>query len=56
MRDSIGNVIWFAFVLALFFIFKGEPSLWDLWHAKAVKAAQADCAAPAQQQGECSDG
>jgi len=29
-------VIFWTFVLALIFVFQGEPDLWDRWHAKAM--------------------
>lgn len=37
--NVLGVVLWFATVLALFFIFTGEPDLWDKWHNQAMGKA-----------------
>ena len=33
---STGDALFIAFVFALFFIFQGEPDLWDKWHDQAM--------------------
>lgn len=36
LLETITNILWFAFCMALFFVFHGEPSLWDKWHQVAM--------------------
>lgn len=40
MSDTIGLVTFIGFILLLFFVFSGEPDLWDKWHAAAMRAAE----------------
>jgi hypothetical protein len=37
---EIGEVVGLAFLLALFFLFSGEPHLWGKLHEKAMAAAE----------------
>jgi hypothetical protein len=34
--ETVAGILFFAFCLALVFLFTGEPSLWDLMHAAAM--------------------
>lgn len=38
--DVIETVLFLAFVLLLVFLFRGEPSVWDLLHERALEALQ----------------
>jgi len=35
--ESLAMAVLIAGVLGLFFIFTGEPDLWDRWHDQAMK-------------------
>ncbi len=38
--ESVAVVVFVAFALALVFLLQGEPSLWDVLHAKAMAWAR----------------
>lgn len=40
MKDSIEGILFIVVVLAMFFLFQGEPDLWDKLHEKAMKSVQ----------------
>lgn len=37
MRDILETVGWLVLALAIVFLFKGEPDLWDKMHAAAME-------------------
>ena len=39
MNDAFGFVAFWLFVLALVFVFTGEPDLWDKLHQRAMQDA-----------------
>jgi hypothetical protein len=36
LAQAIGSILWMLLILALVFLFYGEPDLWDRWHALAM--------------------
>ena len=38
--DTLNWVLFMSFILALVFVFKGDPSLWTLLHAKVMAWAK----------------
>ncbi len=38
LGEVLSTILFFAFMLAIVFLFHGEPSLWDLLHARAMEA------------------
>ena len=36
----LGALLWLVAVLVLFFIFTGEPDLWDKWHSWAMSKTE----------------
>lgn len=38
--EFVETLLFLAFCLVLVFLFKGNPSLWDLLHAKAMEACR----------------
>lgn len=37
MKDLLELIVLVGFVLAIMFVFGGEPDLWDKWHADAME-------------------
>ena len=46
LLETFSAVVSFVCVMALVFIFKGEPSLWDVWHQRAMGASVCEVAKP----------
>lgn len=40
LLGAIEFVLFWCFILALFFVFSGEPDLWDVWKERAMEAAR----------------
>lgn len=40
LLEVLSFVVVVSFILALFFVFDGEPDLWDAWRAKAMEASK----------------
>ena len=40
LLEILGLAALMALVLGLFFLFQGDPDIWDLLHAKAMAAAK----------------
>lgn len=36
--DALETILFLCFVLVLVFLFRGDPSVWDLLHARALEA------------------
>jgi len=37
MNEMVSTILGWVFIMFLFFIFTGEPDLWDKWHDQAMK-------------------
>lgn len=40
MRDTIDFMFSIICLLAIAFVFEGDPDLWDVWHEKAMQTSQ----------------
>lgn len=40
MKDLFRQVGWIVVLLALVFLFKGDPNLWDRLHERAMRGAE----------------
>lgn len=38
LGQAIGSILWILLILALVFVFYGEPDVWDKWHTMAMGA------------------
>jgi hypothetical protein len=36
LLETVSTILFFIFCLALVFVLRGEPSLWDKWHQAAM--------------------
>lgn len=48
MGDVLEVLLIAAVINAAIFVFSGNPSVFDLWHANAVSALQGKCSHPAK--------
>ncbi len=37
---TFGDFLFFALMVAIVFVLKGDPSLWDVWHAQLLKGCK----------------
>jgi hypothetical protein len=37
LAEMLSWVLFVCFILALFFVFSGEPDLWDVWRQRAMQ-------------------
>lgn len=42
MKETLSTILFFTFMLALVFLLKGEPSLWDKLHERAMQEASCE--------------
>jgi len=40
LLETLSEILFYAFILALFFVFDGEPDLWDKLHDQAMGSAK----------------
>jgi hypothetical protein len=52
LGEALCLVVLVGLICALVFLFKGDPDVWDVMHAKAMQSATPSHPSPAPDQGE----